>query len=111
MASTEWPSPYYCTGQYMTEYHCTTTGLLGSTFAGDSMRHVMNFADDGAIRSLGRYIAAALLNARSGRTPVLDEASVRRLWNDFLLNGFYEPTAGTRWGAGQIVTYLKSTIG
>lgn len=75
------------------------------------MRHVMNLSDDGGTRSLGRYIAAALLNARGGRTSVLDEPYVRRMWNDFLANGFYEPTAGVHWGAAQIVTYLKSTIG
>ena len=63
------------------------------------------------MKSLGRYITAALLNARSGRTPVLSETTVRRMWNDVASNGYFEPTAGVRWGPSQIVTYIKSTIG
>jgi hypothetical protein len=51
-----------------------------------------------------------LLNAKAGLTPVLDEARVRAMWNDFVLRGRFEPTAGVSWGAAEIVTYIKSTI-
>jgi len=111
-----WPIPYYATtkngskGYTATAYHCTTTGLNGTTFSPSTMREVMLLADDGSVRSLGRYIAAALLNARTGLTPVLNEAAVRGMWNDYLLNGYYAPTAGIRWGPPEIVRYIKSTI-
>jgi hypothetical protein len=36
---------------------------------------------DSSAAGLGRYITAALLNARAGRTPVLDESGVRALSN------------------------------
>ena len=60
---------------------------------------------------LGRYIAAALLNARAGRTPVLDEFGVRAMWNDVVTRGYHEPTAGVQWGASQIVAYIRTTMG
>ena len=72
----------------------------------------MNLADDGATKSVGRYCAAALLNARTNRTPVLTEATVRNIWNAYVsAKGYYEPTAGVQWGATQIVAYIKSTMG
>ena len=71
----------------------------------------MKLADDGATKSVGRYCAAALLNARANRTPVLTETTVRSIWNSYIVNGFFEPTAGVHWGATQIVAYIKSTMG
>jgi len=115
--SNSWPDPYKKTakngahGWDATKYHCTTTGFNGTTFSGNVMLDVMNLADDGGTKSLGRYCAAALLNARSGRTPVLSETTVRGMWNAFLAQGYYEPTAGVRWGAAQIVAYIKTTMG
>ncbi|HEX6792726.1 MAG TPA: hypothetical protein VF304_02645 [Casimicrobiaceae bacterium] len=60
---------------------------------------------------IGPYMAAALLNARSGRTPVLTEATVRNMWNDLINRGYFEPTAGVRWGATQIIAYIRTTMG
>jgi hypothetical protein len=59
---------------------------------------------------LGAYIAAALLNARSGRTPVLTVADVLAIWNEYTATGGYQPSAGVQWTASQIVTYLQSTM-
>jgi hypothetical protein len=56
-------------------------------------------------------MVAALLNARAGRTPVLTEGAVRNMWNDIINRGFFEPTAGIRWGATEIVSYLRTTMG
>ena len=115
-SSTVWPDPYKKTdkngahGWTATPYHCTTTGLFGSTFSGKTMLDVMQLSDDGGIRSTGRYITAALLNSRSNRTPVLSETTVRSMWNDFVNQGYYEPTAGVRWGPPQIIAYIKSTM-
>ena len=97
-------------GATPTPYHCSTTGLGGHVFAGKSMLEVIDLMQSGGLNSLGRYIVAGLLNARSGRTPMLSETNVRAMWNDLINRGYYEPTAGVRWGAAEIVTYIKTTI-
>jgi hypothetical protein len=116
-ANTTWPDPYKKTtknginGWDATLYHCLTTGLGGTTFSGKTMLDVIRLSDDGSVRTLGRYIAAALLNSRSNRTPVLSETTVRNMWNAYIAKGYYEPTAGIQWQAPQIVAYIKTTIG
>lgn len=117
VATATWPDPYHPTtkngskGWDATLYHCTTTGLSGTIFSPSTMLAVMQLSDDNGMRTLGRYTAAALLNARLGLTPVLTETTVRAMWNDLLTRGYFEPTAGVRWGSAQIVAYLKTTIG
>jgi hypothetical protein len=32
------------------------------------------------------------------------------MWNDLVHRGYYEPTAGVRWAANEITTYIKTTI-
>jgi hypothetical protein len=124
----QWPSPYLgqtptttsmnsqfaalYAAQQPTLYHCPTTGLGGHVFGGKTMINVCGMTEGGRnVDTLGRYIVAALLNARSGRTPVLDEGGVRNMWNDMVNRGYYEPTAGVRWTASDIVAYLKTTMG
>ena len=105
-------SSAYSGGSYgsATPFHCSTTGLGGHVFANRSMIEVIDLMQSGGLNSLGRYIVAALLNARSGRTPMLSETNVRAMWNDLVNRGYYEPTAGIRWGATEIVAYIKTTI-
>ena len=102
-------SPYYAATNTATMYHCPTTGLGGHVFSQKTMLEVIDVTT-GGLGSLGRYTVAALLNARSGRTPMLSETTVRAMWNDLLNRGYYEPTAGIRWGAAEIVAYIKTTI-
>jgi hypothetical protein len=95
-----------------TLYHCPTTGFGGRVFGSRSLTDVIDMTDEGiGVYSLGRYMVAALLNACSGRTPVLDESAVRDMWNDLVNRGYYEPTAGVQWGADEIVAYLRTTMG
>ena len=95
--------------QTATMYHCPTTGLGGHVFSQKTMVEVIDLTR-GGLDSLGRYTVAALLNARSGRTPMLNETTVRAMWNDLMNRGYFEPTAGIRWGAAEIVAYIKTTI-
>jgi len=92
-----------------TAFHCPTTGLNGQTFANLTMLDVLS-ASGGAYDALGRYTVAALLNAKSGRVHVLPESTVRNMWNDCVTRGYYEPAAGVRWGAAEIVAYMQKTI-
>jgi hypothetical protein len=92
-----------------TAFHCPTTGLNGQTFGSLTMLDVLG-ASGGAYDALGRYTVAALLNAKAGRVHVLPESTVRNMWNDCVTRGYYEPAAGVRWGAAEIVAYMQKTI-
>jgi hypothetical protein len=109
-----WPDPYYAADESgtatATPYHGSGTGLAGTAFAGSTMLAVMQLPDDDDVQTLGRYIGAALLNAREGLTSALDEAGVREMWNLFATRRYYEPVEGVRWDAQDIVTYIRSTI-
>jgi hypothetical protein len=121
--ATQWPSPYCGEGSTKktvtytgityadpTLYHCSTTGLGGHVFHNSTMLEVIDITGASGLNSLGRYIVAALLNARAGRTPMLSETVVRNMWNDLISRGYYEPTAGIRWTATEIVAYIRTTI-
>jgi len=109
-----WPNPYFAASESgaaaATAFHGPHTGLAGEAFAGSTMLAVMQLPDDDGVRTLGRYIGAALLNAREGLTPALGEQAVRGMWNQFAAQGYYEPVDGVRWDAADIVTYIRSTI-
>lgn len=116
--ASEWPLPYCGSvhkslgGYASTLYHCTTTGLGGRTFGDRTMLEVLDIQEGGVgIGGLGRYIVAALLNACSGRTPVLKEAGVRAMWNDTISVGYYAPNPGIQWSPPEIIAYLKTTMG
>ena len=94
-----------------TKFHSRTTGLDGKVFDNYSMVDVLRQnAGGGNYQTLGRYVAAALLNAAAGRTPYLSEGTVRQIWNDLMALGYFEPTAGVRWGPVEITAYLRSTM-
>jgi len=59
---------------------------------------------------LGAHIVAAILNAKMGWTPVLTVAAVKNMFNEWAAKGYYEPSAGVKWSAADIVTYLKTTM-
>lgn len=61
--------------------------------------------------NLGSHIVAALLNAVSGKTDgVLTVATVKSMWSECQIKGYFEPIAGVKWTPAQVVTYLKSTM-
>lgn len=110
-----WPSPYFPVDRpppaslVASQFH--GVGFSGSQFNGRTLLDVLGEGGDaGGYVALARHIAAALLNAASGKTPVLTVAAVLQIWNDYVARGYYEPTAGVKWDAEQIVTYLKSTM-
>jgi hypothetical protein len=75
------------------------------------MLQVLDIHEGGfGVQSMGRYIVAALLNARAGLTPVLSEATIRTVWNDTINRGYYEPAPGIKWGPSEIIAYVKTTF-
>ncbi|MHB8916128.1 MAG: hypothetical protein ACYC4K_09995 [Thiobacillus sp.] len=68
----------------------------------------LNCTDNDA---LGAHIAAALLNAMSGKTPgVLTVEKVKTMWSECQIKGFFEPIAGVKWLPAKVVAYLKTTM-
>ena len=94
-----------------TRFHSKTTGLGGNVFDKATMLEVLRqTAGGGRYQTLGRYVAAALLNLAAGSTPHLSQAKIRQMWNDLIARGYFEPTAGVRWGPTEVITYLSSTM-
>jgi hypothetical protein len=67
-------------------------------------------AGGGPPLDVARHIVAALLNAASGFTPVLEVPAVLTMWEEYASMGYFEPTAGVRWYNEEIVDYLLSTM-
>jgi len=88
-------------------FHCTG---YGARYLNYSMMQVILLGGSGDPYQLGAHCVAALLNARKGWTPVLTEAQVRNMFNEYASKGYFEPTAGVKWYPADIVTYLKSTM-
>jgi hypothetical protein len=125
MNHTDWPSPYkaYTTtqtvnkgvvttttnpGTYFKEYfHCIGNG---AKFGSLTIMQVIQLTGQDDKTQIGAHSVAALLNARSGLTPVLTEAQVKNIFNEYDSKGYFEPTAGIKWNAEDIVTYLKTTM-
>lgn len=119
----QWPMPYQA--GLCSNSPCTKAADWS---AGTSFRSVFNCSGNGAVYAshslmqviwltgnadpfqLGAHIIAAVLNARMGATPILTEAKVVNIFNEWNLKGFFEPTAGVKWYAPDIVTYLQSTM-
>jgi hypothetical protein len=63
----------------------------------------------GQPHSVARHLAAARLNVASGLVPVLNEATIQTIWLEYTSKGYFEPTAGVKWYAPEIVDYLATT--
>lgn len=59
---------------------------------------------------LGAHFVAAILNARMGVTPILGDTEIVNIFNEWNHKGFFEPTAGVKWYAPDIVAYFQSTL-
>jgi hypothetical protein len=88
-------------------FHCSGYGLKLKPY---SMMQVILQKGWGDPYQLGAHCVAALLNARKGWTPVLTEAQVRNMFNEYDSKGYFEPTAGVKWYPEDIVAYLQSTM-
>ncbi len=126
MTHTNWPSPYVAdttTTTYTKKKGNVTTITPGTKFANVfscigygkgyaslTMSKVLNLGGSGDPYQLGAHCVASLLNARSGFTPVLTEAQVKNIFNEFDSKGYFEPTINIKWYPADIVAYLKTTM-
>ncbi|MDP2785870.1 MAG: hypothetical protein Q8O38_14960, partial [Sulfurimicrobium sp.] len=88
-------------------FNCNGNGTIYSSY---TMMQVIWLGGGGDTDQLGAHIVSALLNAKSGFTPVLTEAQVVNMFNEWNQNGYFEPTAGVKWYAKEIVAYLQTTM-
>lgn len=112
----QWPSPYCATTSrdYWGNVKQPTMfrqpfSPCKASYLTSTMLNVLEMAP-GPQNDVARYCSAALLNAASGRTPVLTEDKVKGIWSEYASKGYFEPTAGVKWDGGDIVTYLRSTM-
>ncbi|HEX8739681.1 MAG TPA: hypothetical protein VF925_06025 [Casimicrobiaceae bacterium] len=111
-----WPSPYVKSskhGQTATLFESGVTGLTTLVFPGATMLDVLaGSAGGGEYATLGKYVAAALLNAASGKTPYLSKTTIEQMWNSVAGSpGYYQVDPGIRWFSTQVTNYLQSTWG
>lgn len=116
----QWPTPSCVpNGNNATKFDAVF-GAAGG-YPGKTLLNVLELPGNSMGRdALARHIVAALLNAKTGKTPsnVLSESTVKAVWAEFVRRGYYEPTAGIKWyadysvpnGIGGITPWLKSTM-
>jgi len=88
-------------------FHSYGNGSIYKTY---SMMQVMLLDGNDDPYQLGAHSVAALLNAAQGWTPVLTVSQVRNMFKEWDQKGYFEPTAGVKWYAEDIVDYLQSTM-
>jgi hypothetical protein len=62
-------------------------------------------------QNLGMHLVAAYLNAMAGWTSFLTVQRIQSMFSEWSSTGYFEPTAGVKWDAAQIVNYLRQTQG
>lgn len=119
-----WPSPYVC-GNCRGDsdpslfYKYFSTGSLTPP-DGTDWKKVTFLAilsppyqntNSGAPWDIARLCVATLLNIAQGIVPmsILTPTVVQEIWNSYITQGYFEPTAGVKWYHDQIVSYLQST--
>ena len=71
---------------------------------------VLRFPNTGtASNDVARNVAAALLNAAKGLTPVLSVSAVKDIWREFGNTTRFSPSSGASWNASEIIEYLSTT--
>lgn len=120
---TLWPLPYQagacsaksCTNSaswsggthFSSIFTCAGQGRIYTAY---SLMQVIWLTGSGDPAQLGAHCVAAILNARMATTPVLTETKVVNIFNEWDIKGYFEPTAGVKWYAADIVNYLNSTM-
>lgn len=89
-------------------------GTYANWGANDRLDNVLDAGDNGNTGStpnpISKEFAAALLNIRAGSVPasVLTEMQLIGMWNEWVIDGIFNPKAGAEWGTNQIITYLQT---
>jgi hypothetical protein len=106
--NSNWPKPYYSAdvkngkkvinkATTFQEVFCST-GARNPFGSSATLLSVLNSSSSGE-KGAARACVAALLNARSGRTPssIMTVSDVVAIWHQYGTKGYFEPTAGIQW--------------
>ncbi|MCQ8180319.1 hypothetical protein NP603_04290 [Methylomonas sp. SURF-1] len=117
MPSYNWPSsvPPSTPFHPLFKRGSTAKGTLFETGTGLNLRsrtllEVLGLNGSGDPSKLAFHTIGAYLNCVNGFIPtnVLTKEKVVSIWEEYVTNGFYEPFAGVKWYAGDIVSYYQT---
>ena len=135
-SNSNWPSPYYSKAVKVGKQTIPATTFksvfcvngASSPFSDKTTLQEVLESSGGGNKAVARACVAALLNARSGKTPnsiLSADDIINRIWHQFSVRSYYEPTAGIKWysstpklpdvpganpgGSGGIIGYLNTT--
>lgn len=88
-------------------------GFSGNVFGDKSLMGVMHLNGNADPARLGMHCVASILNVAKGLVPetVLTIPVILNMWTATSGGGYYEPTAGVKWYAEDVVNFLASTFG
>jgi hypothetical protein len=101
-----WPGGCEGSTLFRTVFHVPSSK---SKYYPPTFKEVFNPEEFSDSTGLGSCLAAAYLNAAAGLTSYLTTTAVQSIFQEWQSTGFYTPSAGVKWDAAQIVTYLEGT--
>jgi len=104
-----YPAPYMPNRPFNSVFNNPVCGPYGGP-PPLSLRDVLSL-DSTPPNDVARVIVAALLNAKSGRTPVLSPETVIHMWEEYCTSGFghFSPSSGASWNTQELLDYLSTT--
>jgi hypothetical protein len=115
----QWPSGYKPIDPQATLFGPPQGVFANSPYSGDpTLLDVLNGAatpHNHTTDKTAMYVAAALLNAAAGLTPVLLVPAVRDIWSEYGASGYglggsFSPSSGAHWTPLEINEYLLTTM-
>jgi hypothetical protein len=112
-----WPtSPKPTDPLHPTFYMGNSEGVTKFTKTVNHQEVSKTFGEALAVTASGQvhfHLIAAYLNVKGGNGAVISDkaitaSGVLAIWEEFAKKGYYEPVAGVKWYATEIVDYLKS---
>lgn len=104
-ATSRWPSACQPSDLFCKYFSC----IRGSAYITLTCKDVVAGASCDS-SSMAKYMMAAYLNVVSGRVNFISIEALQSCWNEWVSKGYYEPMAGQRWYANDIVGYLAGTM-
>ena len=114
-----WPAGFKAINPDATLFGPPQGVFANSPYSGDpTLLDVLNAAatpHNPTTDKVAMYVAAALLNAAAGLTPVLSVQAVKGIWSEYGASGYgplgsFSPSSGAQWNALEINEYLLTTM-
>ncbi len=94
----------------------TNPNVTSFTITESNVVRIMTFGEALSVNAPGQvhfHIIGAYLNKLGGNGAVIPDSAItvdgiKKIWTEYAMVGYYEPTAGVKWYAAEIVNYLIS---